>query len=50
MIKMIIPINSLDLILMIKNLGSDTPNDDQKHARTKTKKNSAASCHRIPRL
>ena len=30
MIKIIIPIISLDSILMIKNSGSGTPNDDQK--------------------
>jgi len=35
MIKIIIPIISLDSILMIKNSGSGTPNDDQKHARAK---------------
>ncbi len=31
MIKIIIPIISLDSILMIKHSGSGTPNDDQKH-------------------
>ena len=34
MIKIIIPIFSLDSILMIKNSGSGTPNDDQKHVDT----------------
>jgi len=34
MIKIIIPIISLDSILMIKHSGSGTPNDDQKQHRT----------------
>ena len=33
MIKIIIPIISLDSILMIKHSGSGTPNDDQKQTR-----------------
>ena len=50
MIKIIIPIISLDSILMIKHSGSGTPNDDQKHAGTTIQKNGiwkATAIHRV---
>jgi hypothetical protein len=56
-IKIIMPISSLDSALMIKNQASGTQVHDQKHtcllrknAPTKTKKNSAAVYCRVPRL